>query len=248
MIWKYNLRLIYLFFTLNFGATQICMAQNSSLEFWPETDIWYRLNSAWRLSAFVPITKYNESEGRDLNIYLHVDYAWGHTKEPIFRRLVDQEKEQIIKTWMVRGGFMEGWNMHNNSSDYAEDMLFAELHRRIPLKGNVMLLHRFRVDTRWLGQDNDFSYRFRYRLMAEKEYKSGNYSIVPYLNIEPYWDSRYSKVVKTRAIGGVTTSWGNRFAVEGNLTYQYDETYDTENLYALNVILHIFLEKSKKTK
>jgi hypothetical protein len=225
------------------GTINICTAQNSSFEFWPETDIWYRLNSSWRLSSFIPITKYNESESRDLNIYLHVDYAWGHTKNPIYRRLVDQEKGQIMKVWMARGGFMEGWNLGDNSSNYAEDMVFAEIHRRIPIRGNVLLSHRFRTDTRWLGEENNFSYRFRYRLMIEKEYKEGNCSIVPYVNIEPYWDSRYSKIIKTRLIGGVTTSWGELFAIEGNLTYQYDETYNTENLYALNVILHVFLEK-----
>jgi hypothetical protein len=235
---KFILEILFCVCTIN-----ICFAQNSSFEFWPETDVWYRLNPSWRLSTFIPITKYNESINRDINIYLHVDYSWGHTPKPIFRRLVDQEKEQIMKVWMVRGGFMEGWNLPNNSNNYSEDMLFAEFYRRIPLKGDVLLSHRLRMDTRWLGEDNDFSYRFRYRLMVEKEFKSGNYSIVPYVNIEPYWDSRYSKVVKTRAILGGTTSWGHRIAIEGNLTYQYDETYNTENLYAYNMILHIFLEK-----
>ena len=238
---KFVLVILLCVYTIN-----ICTAQNSSFEFWPETDIWYRLNSSWRLSSFIPVTKYNESESRDLNIYLHVDYAWGHTKNPIYRRLVDQEKGQIMKVWMARAGFMEGWNLGDNSSNYAEDMVFAEIHRRIPIRGNILLSHRFRTDTRWLGEENNFSYRFRYRLMMEKEYKEGNCSIVPYVNIEPYWDSRYSKIIKTRLIGGVTTSWGERFAIESNLTYQYDETYSTENLYALNVILHVFLEKSKK--
>lgn len=228
---------------MNLCVNQSGFAQNSSIEFWPETDIWYRLNPSWRLSAFIPITKYNESKNRDLNIYLHIDYAWGHTKHIIHRRLVDQEKEQIMKIWMVRGGFMEGRSLGENKGNYIEDMLFAEIHRRIPIQGDFLLSHRFRFDTRWLGQDNDFSYRLRYRLMVEKEYKSGNYSIVPYLNIEPYWDSRYSKITKTRAIGGVTTNWGSKFALEGNVTYQYDETYDTENLYALNIILHIFFER-----
>ncbi|HSN48519.1 MAG TPA: DUF2490 domain-containing protein, partial [Flavobacterium sp.] len=119
-------------------------------------------------------------------------------------------------------------------------------HKRVPLNGHILLSHRFRTDTRWLGDDNDFSYRFRYRLMFEKEYKTGKSSIVPYVNLEPYWDSRYSKVVKTRMIGGATLSRGSSFALEGNLTYQYDETYTTENLYALNIILHFFFEKSKK--
>ena len=230
---------------LCFGTITICNGQNSSIELWPEVDIWYRLNPSWRFSSFVSITKYNESKNRDLNIYLNADYAWGHTKLVIYRRLVDQEKEQIMKAWMVRGGFMEGRSLRASDGNYSEELFFAEIHKRIPIKGDVLLSHRFRMDNRWLGQDNDFSYRFRYRLMVEKEYKSGKYSIVPYLNIEPYWDSRYLKVTKTRAIGGVTTSWGSKYALEGNVTYQHDKTYDTENLYALNIILHIFLEKNQ---
>lgn len=228
------------------GTITICNGQNSSFELWPETDIWYRLNPSWRLSSFIPITKYHENDSRDLNIYLQVDYAWGNTKYAIFRRLMDQEREQILKNWMVRGGLMKGWSIGKDAGDYIEEMVFAEIHRRIPLKANILLSQRFRTDTRWLGEDNLFSYRFRYRVMVEKEFKSGKSSIVPYVNIEPYWDSRYDKIVKTRLIGGVTTTWRDQYAIEGNLTYQYDETYNTENLYALNVILHIFLEKPKK--
>jgi len=80
MLRRYNIRLICvsLFFSLN--AADSCIAQNSSLEFWPESDIWYRLNPSWRLSSFIPITKYYESKNRDLNIYLQADHAWGKTK------------------------------------------------------------------------------------------------------------------------------------------------------------------------
>jgi hypothetical protein len=245
MILKPNLKLVCLLFFLSLAETTLCLAQNTSAEFWPETDIWYRLNPSWRLSSFIPITKYNENDSRDLNVYLHVDYAWGNTKYAILRRLMDQEREQMLKDWMVRGGVMKGWSIGKYAGDYTEDMFFSEIHRRTPIKGDVLISHRFREEARWLGENNDFSYRFRYRLMLEKEYKSGKYSIVPYLNIEPYWDSRYSKVVKTRAIVGVTTTLGSKYALEGNLTYQYDETYKSQNLYALNVIFHVFLEKNK---
>jgi hypothetical protein len=228
---------------LCFGTITICNGQNASFELWPETDIWYRLNPSWRFSTFVPLTKYNENDSRDLNVYLNIDYAWGNAKNPVLRRLMDQEREQLMKNWMVRAGFMKGWSIGEYKGDYKEEMAFAEVHKRIPLKGSILFSQRFRTDTRWLGDANDFSYRFRYRLMVEKEYKSGKSSIVPYFNFEPYWDSRYSKIVKTRLIGGVTTTWRDRYAIEGNLTYQYDETYATENLYALNIILHVFLEK-----
>jgi len=36
-----------------------------------------------------------------------------------------------------------------------------------------------------------------------------------------------------------------RFAYEANVTYQYDTHYDSDNLYACNVILHVFFETKK---
>ncbi len=145
------------------------MAQNPSFEFWPETDIWYTLSPAWRLSAFVPITKYNESGDCDLNVYLQADYRWGHTKYSVFKRMMDENKAGQIKAWMVRSGFMEGWSLGENAGEYTEDMLFMELHKRIPLKRSGMLISsRIRNDFRWVGEDPVFSYRFRFRFMIER--------------------------------------------------------------------------------
>ena len=249
MHWRNNIQLICLVIFVSLSATFTGMAQNSAFEFWPETDIWYTLNPSWRLSAFIPITKYYESKYRDLNVYLQADYKFGKTKRSIVRRLMDENKEQQMKGWMVRGGFMEGWSLGENAGEYTEDMLFAEIHKRMPLKGGILLSHRLRTDTRWVGQDPKFSYRFRYRVMIEKEYEAGKSSIVPYANVEPYWDSRYSTVNRVRAIGGATLIWGSRFAYEGNITYQYDEHYDATNLYAFNIILHVFFEtKHAKSK
>ena len=236
------MKLILIGFIISLSFTCIFYAQNSSFEFWPETDIWYRLNPSWRLSAFIPITKYHESKSRDLNIYLQADYAWGRTKYAFFRRLMDENRAQKLKVWLIRGGYMKGWSLGNNADDYSEDMLFAEIHRRLPMKGEILLSNRFRTDFRWLGQDSKFSYRLRYRVMIEKEYKAGKLSIVPYVNVEPFWDSRYSTFNRIRLIGGSTFTWVPLLALEGNLTYQFDSSYDTNNLFALNLILHLFFE------
>ncbi len=216
------------------------MSQSVSYEFWPETDIWYRLNSSWRLSAFVPVTKYYESKNRDLNIILQADYAWGKTRFPFYTKLMDDNRSQQLKGWMVRGGFMEGWSLYESEDKYTEDMLLAELHKRTPLIGNYLLSMRLRTDFRWVGEEPVFSYRIRYRILAEKEYAFDNFSWVPYVSVEPFWDSRYNRVNRVRAIGGSTFSWGPRMAMEGNITYQYDETYATTNLYAVNIIMHLY--------
>ncbi len=137
--------ILVLFFGLGTAITST--AQTSSFEFWPETDIWYKINSSWRLSAFVPITKYNESKYRDLNVFLQADYKWGTTKHSIYMRLRDENRMEKVKAWMVRGGFMEGWSLGENAGAYTEDMLFGEIHKRMPLKGNYLISHRIRVDT-----------------------------------------------------------------------------------------------------
>ncbi len=239
---RYNFHFIWLVLCVLVSSASNSYAQDSSFELWPETDIWYRINPSWRLSAFIPITKYHESQNRDLNIYLQADYAWGRTTFSLYRRLRDEERAAQMRSWLLRWGFMEGWSLGDNPSNYTEDMLFAEIHKRDPLIGGILLSHRIRVDLRWVGEDPDLSYRFRYRVMLEKEYTSGNSSIVPYVNIEPFWDSRYATFSRVRIIGGATFSWGPRWAFEGNLTYQYDSHYDTSNLYALNLIVHLFFE------
>ncbi len=86
MNWQYCLRTLCLMAFISMCAINYSLAQNTSFEFWPETDIWYTLSPAWRFSAFVPITKYNESNDRDLNVYLQADYRWGRTKFSVFRK------------------------------------------------------------------------------------------------------------------------------------------------------------------
>jgi len=242
---RYNLKIIWLILILKLSTVECSFSQNSTFEFWPETDIWYRLSPSWRLSSFIPLTKYYESKNRDLNIYLQADYAWGKTKHLLNMRLMDENKAKQIKGWMARGGYMKGWSLGENAGEYSEDMLFAEIHRRTPIKGNVLFSSRFRTDLRWLGDDSKFSYRFRVRLMLEKEFTAGRTSIVPFVNAEPFWDSRYLTFSRLRVIGGAVYSRGSRFAFESNLTYQYDETYNSANLYALNFILHMYFETKK---
>jgi Protein of unknown function (DUF2490) len=241
---KFCLRLICLGLFLSFGAINNSHAQNTSFEFWPEADIWYRLNPSWRLSAFIPITKYYESKERDVNIYLQADYAWGKTKHVIIRKMMDDNKAQQIKGFMARGGFMEGWSLADHGESYREDMLFAEIHRRIPLRGNILLSNRLRSDFRWLGKDSaEFSYRIRFRIMLEKEFELKRSSIIPYINAEPYFDSRYSTFNRVRLIGGTTVSWGPRLALESNFTYQLDSKSSVTHVYATNIIVHWFFEK-----
>ena len=220
-------------------------AQGFNYEFWPEADIWYKVTPGLRLSSLVSVTKYLESKTRDLNVTLQADHSFGKSKRFFFARLMDQNQPESLKVWLARGGYMGGWSLYDSSESYSEDMLFAELHRRILLKHLILFSQRIRMDNRWLGQGPQYSYRFRYRAMFEREFLSGKTSIIPYISVEPFYDSRYKLFNRVRSIGGATISWKQRFALEGNITYQYDSKASTTNVLAFNAILHLYFETPK---
>jgi Protein of unknown function (DUF2490) len=240
----FNLRITGLVLILWFGVSGLVFADEPSFEFWPETDIWLRLAPAWRLSTFLPISKNVETDYREGNLILQTDYAWGETKYAIKRRLLDEGRASKMKAWLLRGGYLGGRSLDDKGQNYRENTAFFELHLRLPLKGKVLVSHRLRTDLRWLGEDQEFSYRWRYRLMVEKEFNLSHTSLVPYVNIEPYYDSRYEIINRIRLIGGTSVAWTHHLALEGNITYQHDSRMSVSDLYALNIILHLFFEIS----
>jgi hypothetical protein len=219
-------------------------ADPPSKEFWPEVDTWLRVSPSWRLSLFVPLSENLDTHYREGNLILQGDYAWGKTNRS--SRLLDEDRERSMKAWMLRGGYLGGKSLDDEGEAYTEYTTFGELHLRLPLKRGFLLSHRVRADLRWLGQDrHEFSNRWRYRVMLEKELTAGRASFVPYVNVEPYYDSRYDTVNRVRVIGGSSLAWLPRTALEGNVTYQYDSKSSTKEVLALNVILHLFVDASR---
>ena len=219
------------------------VAQQPQYEFWPEIDTWLRLSPAWRVSVFVPISKNLETHYREGNFIPQVDFAFGKTQ--FDRRLMDENRAQKMKAFLLRGGYLGGKSLDDQGEAYTERTAFGELHARIPIKGGILLSHRLRSDLRWLGQDSpEFSYRWRYRLMVERELTAGRVSLVPYVNAEPYYDSRYDTVNRIRLIAGSSVGWSPRTALEVNGTYQYDSRSSAKEILALNVILHLFFDTS----
>jgi Protein of unknown function (DUF2490) len=225
------------------AAAGVALADPPSKEFWPEIDTWLRLSPAWRLSLFVPISENLDTHYREGNLIPQVDYAFGKGRRQ--GRLMDEDRARETKFFLLRGGYLGGKSLADDGQEYTEYTAFGEWHLRIPLKGGFLLSHRLRSELRWLGKDtHDLSNRWRYRLMVEKEFGAGRLSLVPYVNVEPYYDSRYDTVNRVRLIAGSSIAWASRTALEVNGTYQYDSRSSTKEILALNAILHLFFDAS----
>ncbi len=204
---------------LGLATASAAAAQDPAKEFWPEIDAWWRLSPAWRLSLFVPVSENLDTHYREGNLILQGDYAFGQTR--FDRRLMDENRAQKMKVFLLRGGSLGGKSLDDQGEAYTEHSALAELHVRIPIKGGFLLSHRFRTDFRFLGDDAEFSMRYRYRVMLERELTAGRTSLVPYVNGEGYYDSRYESWNRVRLIAGTSVSWSRWVALEGNGTYQY---------------------------
>jgi len=245
MYWQYQLRKIILGFLGFFNVANIASAQETSKEFWPEIDIWLRVSPSWRFSSYIPLSTNIETKYREGSLVLQADYAWGKVGRLRQTRLLDENRAESLNSNMVRSGYLTGHSLADNGVTYSENTFYAEFHLRIPLKRQFLISHRFRNDFRWLGYENEFSTRLRYRLMIEKELRAKKVSFVPYFSAEPYYDSRYATINRVRLIGGTSVDWSPRYALEGNFTYQHDTRSSVTNLYALNLILHLYFETGK---
>ena len=242
---RFIVQTCYLAVVVGVAAAGAALADPPAREFWPEIDTWLRVSNAWRLSVFVPIAENLDTHYREGNLILQADYAWSESNRN--RRLIDEGRAQAMKLWLVRGGYLGGKSLDDRGAEYTEYTSFAELHLRLPLPHGVMWSHRLRSELRWLGSgDAEVSTRWRYRLMVEKELIAGRASFVPYVSVEPYYDSRYETVNRLRLIGGTSVVWSPRAAIETNVTYQHDSHSSTKELLALNVILHVFFDMSRQ--
>ena len=229
---------------LSLAAAGAARADPPSKEFWPEIDTWLRLSPAWRLSLFVPISENLDTRYREGNLIPQVDFAFG--KARFQGRFMDEDRARDSKLFLLRGGYLGGKSLDDQGEAYTEYQVFGELHQRIPLKGGFLLSHRLRADLRRLGRDShEFSNRWRYRLMLEKEFTAGRASLVPYVNVEAYYDSRFDTVNRFRLVVGDSLAVWRRTALETDVTYQYDSHSSTKEILALNVIVHVFFDASR---
>ena len=89
------------------GACHGLSAQESTAEFWPEIDTWFRLDPQWRVSVFVPISKNLETKYREGSFIVQGDYAFGQGTL-IHLRLFDENRAASIKPYLIRGGYLRG--------------------------------------------------------------------------------------------------------------------------------------------
>ncbi len=222
---KINLSLAKVFLkaiALALWMTVLVQGQTSEREaakqFWPEVDVYWRLKPKVRLFFMVARTKETgKSTETDLGASIDFFVKKMVKLKRVAGRHVDESKESPL---MLRAGY------HRIvSSGESEQRMVFEASPRYPLMSGAVVSARNRIELRFR---DDYSWRFRTRIMGEREFAIGRFSATPYVRAEFYYDSKAAKWSRTAITAGSTFPIRKRSEIELYVEHQND-TADSPN-------------------
>ena len=204
-------------------------------ESWPEAQLFVGLNQRTRVFLNAAYAKGKESDERSLDTAAYLDISFlpvGPRRRQAFKD-VDWQRGRYF--W-ARVGYDRVYKAtEEDGKSVAEDRGILSLWGKFPLPGEVWLEGRARADLRWIG--DDYSTRYRWRLEATREFVVLDHAVVPYLNVEWFYDTRYDGWARTLYQAGFEGTVNKHFRFELNLSQQTDTLPETKRLNALSFVV-----------
>lgn len=202
-----------------------------SSEFWPEVNGFVRLSPRTRVYLDAAYAEGKESDTRSLNLAANLDISL----KPIERKKLWTEDWQRNHYFWARIGYDRIFKATGESkADVAEDRGIISFYGKAPLPAEVWLEARVRTDLRWIG--GDYSTRYRFRVEATREFTVLDHSVVPYFNVEWFYDTRYDGWARTLYQVGPEVTVNKHFRYEVYLARQVDHLPNPETLNALGFV------------
>ncbi len=188
------------------------LAQNadSTNEFWPEFDFYFKLNENSRIFAVYTATKAeNLGAYADGQTGIHFDfYAVRGLRRPLIT-YADKSRDKAV---MFRVGYLVT-RPKNNSGSSTEHMAIIEATGRAHLPSEWLLSDRNRLDFRWLNGDP--RHRYRNRLKLERTFDIGRFQLTPYAHAEIFYEFKAHQSTRLRYSAGAEFNITKRIVLEG---------------------------------
>lgn len=203
-------------------------------EFWPEISGYVQLNERTRafFDAAYALGKESDAKSADIAGYLDVSL------KPIARR----RKDLLTKDWQrnrylwARIGYDRIFEVADSTGvEVVENRGVIVFYGRVPMPAALWLETRTRADFRWIG--DEYSNRYRFRLDLSREFTVVGDSVVPYFNVEWFYDTRYDDWARTLSTLGAEVTMTDHFRYEVYLARQADRLPEEKDLNAFGIVL-----------
>jgi len=205
-------------------------------QFWPETDVFVKLNGSARLFFLWAGTRTEEGGYTDGQAGGHIDLF---LPPFLFRDRVSEHPDKAKNKFLtVRLGYLFGTTPPKSDNPFTEHTPTAESNSRFFL-GDFTLTNRNRIDFRFI--DGEFTPRYRFRLKLERTYELGRTSLTPYAHAEAFYDWRYHAFHRFRYCAGAEFEVTRRIVLESYYLRQVDPRSDPRAENVAGLALQFYL-------
>ena len=202
-----------------------------SSEFWPEVSSFVALSPRTRIFLNAAYAEGKESDDKSLDLAAYLDISL----KPILRKELLAEDWQRSRYLWARIGYDRVFKATDGAdAEVSEDRGIVALYAKAPLPAEIWLEARARTDLRWIG--DDYSTRYRFRIVATREFTVLDHKVVPYFNVEWFYDTRYDGWARTLYQLGPEVTLSKHFRFEIYLARQEDRLPDDSSTNAFGVV------------
>ena len=185
-------------------------AQNT--EFLPEVDAHLKLNSHIR----VYLENKSDRDGGDPTQYTFGPSIQFYLKPLIKLKRVtafdlDDSKSRVLV-------LEAGYRRITTAGEPSENRMQTAVTSNFPLKAGFFLSDRNRADLDW--KSGRFTWRYRNKLTLDRTFSIHSYHLIPYVAVEPFYESQYKKWSATDIYAGCLFPVGKH--VQFNTYYEHE--------------------------
>lgn len=202
-----------------------------SSEFWPEVSGFVALSPRTRIFLNAAYAEAKESAEKSLDLAAYLDISL----EPILRKELLAEDWQRSRYLWARIGYDRVFDASDGAdAEVSEDRGIVALYAKAPLPAEFWLEARVRADLRWIG--DDYSTRYRFRVEATRELTVLDHTVVPYFNVEWFYDTRYDGWARTLYQLGPEVTLSRHFRFEVYVARQEDRLPSSSSTNGFGVV------------
>ena len=213
-------------------------------EFWPELNAYLKLNERTRVFLLAAFTQAEKTPGpggptryQDSLYGAHLEYSL----TPVLRAgLRDEDWARNRYLWIRVGYVYTRSNGDAETTDrFRENRGVFELNgRTLPLAAGLEVVARARLDAR--DRNGTESQRYRIRLGLEKSFDVNGRVVVPYVDAESFYDTRYNtwnrQLYRVGAEIGIAPAW----RIEPYLGLQKDSRSEPSTTWMFGLALKYY--------
>jgi hypothetical protein len=160
------------------------------------------------------------------------------TLKPILRRRLRRTDWERDRYFWIRLGYRLIGNLNDRETGVTEHRGLVEATTRVPLPAEVWLVNRVRVDRR--DVDGHSSTRFGERIGIEREFAVARTTLVPYVQAEGFYDTRFDAWNRQCYQAGVEIELNQHLRAEPSYTRQKDQRSSASHLDRIGFVLKFY--------